>query len=125
MKTKIYLFTSLFVMGFLLNACKTASYVGQYNQLNETKVILSKKNFKVLGSFKGVAKGKKSLFFLSNGKKIGGLIARAKENLLENAAKAGVELKGSRALVNVTTDIYEEDNKVIVIMSAEIIEFTE
>ena len=54
----------------------------------------------------------------------GGLISSAKENLLENAKNNGVELTGSRTLTNVSTDVIQNSNKIKIVVSAEIIEFT-
>ena len=77
-------------------------------------------NFNVLGSFTGSAIAKKSTASI---KDKSGLVALAKTNLLENAKNAGIELKGSRTLTNITTDIIQNQTKVKVVVSAEIIEF--
>ncbi len=116
---KVYLiivFSSL----FFVISCKPTMYVGNYGQVNQTQVVLSNANFRVLGSFTGSAVVKKTTFSIHNNK---GLIAKAKQDLLENARKAGVELTGSRALVNVTTDVVQNEKKLKAIVSAEIIEF--
>lgn len=116
---KIYLLLSVITL-FLTTSCKPTLYLGHYGQVNQTQVVLSNANFKVLGSFSGSAIAKKSTTSIKNKS---GLIALAKINLLENAKNAGVELKGSRTLMNISTDIIQNKNRVKVVVSAEIIEF--
>lgn len=117
---KIYLpLVVLTIISF--SSCKPSLYAGSYGQVNQTQVVLSNSNFKVLGSFTGFAIAKKSSVSI---KDKGGLISLAKENLLQNAKNSGVELKGSRTLTNVSTDIIQNSTKIKVVVSAEIIEFT-
>jgi hypothetical protein len=104
-----------------LASCKPTLYLGNYGQVNQTQVVLSASNFKVLGSFKGIATQKK---FKVSVKDQEGLISQAKSNLLANAKTAGVELTGSRTLINVCVDVVQNKNKVTATVSAEIIEFT-
>lgn len=105
----------------LLSSCKLTSYQGNYGQLNQSQVVLSGANFKVLGSFKGVASAKKSKISIKNEE---GIVALAKANLLENAKSQGVILTGSRTLINVTVDLIQNPKMVTATVSAEIIEFT-
>ena len=44
-------------------------------------------------------------------------------NLLANAKASGIELTGSRTLVNITTDLVQNKNRITVTLSADIIEF--
>ena len=111
----------LVVATVFMSSCKSTFYVGTYGQVNQTQVVLSESNFKVLGSFTGLASDKKKVSGVKNRE---GLFAQAKANLLSNAKSAGVELTGSRVLVNVTTDVIENEDRVTVTISAEIIEFT-
>ncbi len=118
---KIYLLLSVSTI-LLISSCKPALYGGSYGQINQTQVVLSEANFKVLGSFTGSAIAKKSTVSV---KDKSGLVASAKADLLENAKNAGIELKGSRTLINVSTDIIQNQNKVKAVISADIIEFTD
>ena len=113
------LFFSVIMLAFL--SCKPTMYVGAIGQVNQTQVVLSKSNFKVLGSYTGVVTSKNSV---ANIKEMEGLFAQAKANMLANAKLEGILLTGSRALVNVTTDVIQNTNRVTVTISAEIIEFT-
>jgi hypothetical protein len=103
-----------------LASCKSVIYTGDYGQLNQTQVVLSNANFTVLGHFKGVVTEKKVKRSI---KDMPGLTARAKEKLFENAKSAGVQMEGSRTLVNVTTDMVQTSSWVTVTVSGEIIEF--
>lgn len=107
----LFLFTS---------SCKVVSYTGYVGQATQTQVELSEANFKHLGYFTGIASSKKSAFSI---KDKAGVISEAKKNLIENAKKEGVELSGSRTLVNVTTDVVQNSGRVTCTISAEIIEF--
>lgn len=118
---KIYLSVALLIMIFA-TSCKASLYDGGYGQINQTQIVLSKSNFNVLGSFTGVAMTKKRSMSI---KDKSGLISLAKANLLENAKNSGIELKGSRTLTNVSTDIVQNSKHVKVVMTAEIIEFTD
>lgn len=115
-----YLTLSLLAI-ITMSSCKPALYLGSYNQVNQTQVVLSNSNFKVLGSFTGSAITKISSMSI---KDKNGMVALAKANLLENARSQGVELTGSRTLINVTTDVIQNIKHVKVVVSAEIIEFT-
>ena len=44
-------------------------------------------------------------------------------NLLANAKAAGIELTGSRTLINITTAVVQNKNRITVTLSADIIEF--
>lgn len=115
---KIIIIT-LITAGF--TSCKTPSlYSGGYQQQNQTQVILSDSNFKVLGSFTGTATEKILTGNITNKE---GIISQAKTKMLENAKAAGVLLTGSRALVNVSVDLIETKKRISATMSAEIIEF--
>lgn len=117
---KIYIPLACFIL-LTASSCKTALYDGSYGQVNQTQVVLNNANFNVLGSFTGFVMTKKSSMSI---KDKSGLVALAKANLLENAKNSGVELKGSRTLMNVSTDIIQNSKHVKVVVSAEIIEFT-
>ena len=114
------LYFSIIVVG-LLTSCKVSTYQGNYGQVNQTQVLLSGANFKVLGSFKGIATAKKLKMTIRD---MEGLVSTAKTNLLTNAKSAGVDLTGSRTLVNVCVDVIQNRKMVTVTVSAEIIEFT-
>lgn len=101
-------------------SCLPTKFSGTYAPLNQTQVVLSSNNFRVLGSFTGVASDKKMKFSVKNKD---GLIARAKADLLEKAKAAGVTLDGSRTLVNVTVDVMQNKKRITASVSAEIIEF--
>ena len=101
--------------------CKSPSlYSGGYQQHNQTQTILSGSNFEVLGSFSGTATEKIMTGNITNKE---GIVSQAKSNLLKEAKAAGVELVGSRTLVNVSVDIIETKKRITATMSAEIIEF--
>ncbi|MFT6048460.1 DUF6567 family protein [Patiriisocius sp. Uisw_047] len=111
----------ILVISAVFTSCKTSSlYSGGYQQQNQTQTILSSANFNVLGSFTGTASEK---IMTGNISKKQGIISQAKEKMLEKAKKAGIELIGSRALVNVSVDLIETKNRISATMSAEIIEF--
>ncbi|MCD8402291.1 hypothetical protein LNI98_03980 [Tenacibaculum dicentrarchi] len=111
----------LAVVAVVSISCKTSRYLGDIGQHNQTQVVLNQANFKCLGSFSGESYSKKKKFNFKNNE---GALVQAKLNLIENAKNAGVELTGSRALINITTDIIEHDTKVLARVTAEIIEFT-
>lgn len=104
----------------LLASCKPTLYVVDYGQANKTMVSLSEANFNTLGSFSGIATARKNVINIKDNI---GVLAEAKANLLENAKQAGVELTGSRTLINFATDIVENQNRITVTVTAEIIEF--
>ena len=52
-----------------------------------------------------------------------GLISKAKSSLLSNASAAGVDLTGSRVMINVAIDLVQNKNVATVTVSADIIEF--
>jgi hypothetical protein len=114
-------FYFLIIVLFFISSCKSTFYKLDYSQVNQTQVVLSGANYNVLGSFTGSATEKKMKMTIRN---MEGLLATAKANLLAKARSAGVEMEGSRALVNVTSDIIENNKMVTVTISAEIIEFT-
>ena len=104
-----------------LTACKPTLYSGNFGQVNQTQVVLSNANFKVLGSFSGTVTENK---MTSSVKDREGIISQAKRNLLANAKAKGIELTGSRTLTSVCVDVVQNSRKVTVTVSAEIIEFT-
>lgn len=110
-----------FSMLILLASCSTmANHTGHMGQSSSTQVELSEANFKILGSFSGIASTKKSVPNIKN--KLG-LMSLAKQDLLANAQKAGVEMTGSRAMIHITTDFTQNENRITCSMTAEIIEF--
>lgn len=114
-----YIVLTLFAI-LITASCKPTLYVGNYGEVNQTQVVLSNGNFNVLGSFTGTSMAKKNVTSIKNKS---GLIALAKTDLLQNAKNAGVELTGSRTLINISTDIIQNDKHVKVVISADIIEF--
>ncbi|MEL0650606.1 MULTISPECIES: DUF6567 family protein [unclassified Algibacter] len=102
-------------------SCKSPSlYSGGYQQHNQTQTVLTSSNFNVLGSFSGTATEKIMTGNITNKE---GIVSQAKTNLLKKAKSAGVELVGSRTLINVSVDITETKKRITATMSAEIIEF--
>jgi len=109
------------VIALAFTSCRTASlHSGGYQQHNQTQTILSSSNFKVLGSFSGTATEKIMTGNITNKE---GIVSQAKANMLQKAKAAGVELIGSRTLVNVSVDILETKKRITATLSAEIIEF--
>lgn len=121
MNTRFSTLCSVIGVTVILSSCKPVYYNGNYGQINQTQVVLNGANFRVLGSFTGTATKRKKLITVKNKE---GLIALAKANFLQNAKSGGVDLTGSRALVNVTVDIIQNLNRITVTFSADIIEFT-
>ncbi len=114
----------LAIMVICMTACKPTYFGGNnafYGQVNETKVVLSSNNFRVLGSFVGHCTTKTKLMTI---KEKDGIVSAAKQDFLNNARAAGVELTGSRAIVNSCVDYVTNKDRVTVTFSAEIIEFT-
>lgn len=104
----------------VVSSCKTTSYSGYVGQSMETRVDLSQANFNVLGSFSGTGTAKTSVISIKNKS---GVVSAAKADLIANAKAAGVELTGARTMINVTTDIIQNPNRITCTMSAEIVEF--
>ncbi|HAA00253.1 MAG TPA: hypothetical protein PK637_03605 [Flavobacteriales bacterium] len=104
----------------VLTSCKATYYSGSYGQLNQTQVVLSTSNFKHLGTFSGISSIKKMKLSIKDRE---GLISEARKNLLQNAKSAGVELTGSRTLVNVSVDMIQNPKRVVVTVTGDIIEF--
>lgn len=111
----------LLVSGLLLTSCKTTVYTGSFGQVNQTQVQLSNANFRMLGSFSGMASERLVSIGVKNKE---GLISQAKADLLAKAKAAGVELTGSRTLTNIAVDVIQNPNRVTLTLSADIIEFT-
>ncbi len=109
----------LFLTG--ISSCKETLYIGSAGQQQQTQVVLTNSNFKVLGSFEGSASYSKMQSSIKNKE---GLLSSAKADFLQRATAAGVVLTGSRAIVNVVTDVVENKNRITATYSAEIIEFT-
>ena len=102
-------------------SCKTPSlHSGGYQQQNQTQTILTGSNFDVLGSFSGTATQKIMTRNITDKE---GIVSQAKANMLAKAKEAGIELVGSRTLVNVSVDILETKKRITATLSAEIIEF--
>ncbi len=116
---KKLLMLTLFLLA--LNACKPVKYQAFYDKQNTTKVVLNTDNFKISGTFTGEAIVKK----VTNFKKSDGLLAKARENLVEKAEKAGYKLEGSRTFINISIDYIESKEKIKAVITADLIEFTE
>ena len=113
-----------FLLFAILSSCKPTQYGGSnafYGQVNQTQVVLSEANFKVLGSFVGHSTARTSLLSVKDKE---GLVTAAKQDFLNNAKAAGVTLTGSRTIINSCVDFLNNDNRVTVTFSGEIIEFT-
>jgi hypothetical protein len=119
--SKLRSFVAIIATSTLIMSCKPTVYLGSLGNVNQTQVILTKGNFKVLGSFSGTASSSKMLIGIKNKQ---GIVAEAKANLLENAKKGGAELTGSRTFINMTTDLVENSGRITATVSAEVIEFT-
>ncbi len=104
----------------LISSCRSSLHKGGYNQQNQTRTVLSEANFNVLGSFTGTATEK---IITGNITDKEGIISQAKKNLLKQAKSKGVELIGSRTLINVSVDLIETKKRITATISAEIIEF--
>ena len=118
---KILLFVAV-VLCF--SSCRMTQFGGDrafYGQSNETKVVLSSNNFQVLGSFTGHATSK---FRRGSIKDKDALVTAAKMDFLKNAKAAGVDLVGSRTIVNTCVDYMQNNKFISVTFSGEIIEFT-
>lgn len=111
---------SVFITAAFMSCKSPSLYSGGYQQHNQTQTILSSANFKVLGSYSGTATEKIMTGNITNKE---GIVSRAKKNLLEKAKSDGVELVGSRTLINVSVDLIETKKRITATMSAEIIEF--
>lgn len=109
-----------FVVLIGLAGCKSTIYVGNVGQQHQTQVVLTGSNFKVLGSFEGSASYRKQQVGIKDKE---GLMSAAKADFLQKANAAGAGLTGSRAIVNVVTDIIENENRITATYSAEVIEF--
>ena len=111
----------IMVITVAFTSCKTSSlYSGGYQQQNQTQTVLSGSNFNVLGSFTGTATEKIMTGNITNKE---GVISQAKAKMLREAKAAGIELNGSRALINVSIDLIETKKRISATMTAEIIEF--
>jgi hypothetical protein len=99
-------------------SCRPSKH--SFTQMNQTRTVLSSANFEMLGSFKGTATVK---ILTGNITDKEGVVYQAKAKMLESAKLAGVELTGSRSLVNVSIDIIETNKRISATVSAEIIEF--
>ena len=117
---KKQLIIAAIIFAFFTQACKSpVTYHAYFDKQNTTEVVLTKGNFKVLGHFTGTAKVKKT----TNFSKAEGLLSKARKDMIENAEKAGYELKGSRTFINTSIDYIETDSSIKAIISADLIEF--
>ncbi|MDR2962223.1 MAG: hypothetical protein LBU90_01055 [Bacteroidales bacterium] len=108
------------VSAICFSSCKLSAHLTTSDAVN-TNVNLSQANFKVLGSFTGVATGKTQELSIKGEP---GLLSQAKADLLNKAKAGGADLKqGSRALINVTTEVKKNNKHIVVTMTAEVIEF--
>ena len=114
----------LAIMVICMTSCKLTYFDAnnaRYGQLNQTQVVLKENNFKVLGSFQGQYTTKVRLMNIKDKE---GLVSAAKQEFLRSAREAGVNLTGSRAIINPSVDIVKNKRRITVTFSAEIIEFT-
>ena len=117
-------FTILFgLLTILTTSCATHNGLTKNINQNNTEVVLSKNNFKIIKSVKGSAKA--TYIFGIGGHSKNGLVAEAKANMLENAKLEGT----SRAIINETVEIKGSAFPFVgvykVIVSGQIVEFTE
>lgn len=113
----------LIVLTLFLTSC--ASHYGlpkNFNQ-NTTEVILTKKNFKVIQMVKGEAEA--TYIFGIGGLAKNGLVAEAKAKMLGSAGMEGASRSIVNEVVEVKTSGFLFVSKYKVIVSAQIIEFTE
>lgn len=103
-----------------LTSCATI-YEADYGNINQTEIVLTNANFNNLGNFHGSVTEKRTKVSIKN---MEGLISRAKADLLLNAKNAGVEVKGSRMLVNISVDVMKNFRRITVTVNADVIEFT-
>ncbi|AUC76133.1 DUF6567 family protein [Olleya sp. Bg11-27] len=113
----------LLVMTLFLSSCATHYGLPKnYNQ-NTTEVVLTKKNFKVVQIVKGEAQA--TYIFGIGGLAKNGLIAEAKAKMLKSAGMEGAARTVVNEIVEVKTSGFLFVNKYKVIVSGQIIEFTE
>jgi len=103
-----------------LASCKPTKFIGNYGQINQTQVILSENNFVNHGTFTGIATEKANK---ANIKDQNGLLTLARQNFLENAKNAGVNMSGSKTLINTNVDVVKNLKRITVSFTADIIEF--
>lgn len=126
---KIIYRLGFFTTILFLNSCVTTSapksmviakYTPEYAPVEKQKIILSEANFNFLGAFSGTVIKKYVTPSIENDQ---GLIAMAKQTMLTNAKKRGVELTGSRVLTNISIDIVRNNSSIATTFCADIIEF--
>ncbi|MBD0831315.1 DUF6567 family protein [Aestuariibaculum sediminum] len=111
------------LLTILTTSCATHNGLTRNMNQNNTEVVLSQNNFKIIKTVKGFAKATYILGIGGHSKN--GLVSEAKSNMLENANLEGT----SRAIINETVEIkgsafpFVGTHKVIV--SGQIIEFTD
>ena len=119
-------FLIIFLSSILMTSCATGLHSGKFFNVNNnnTNVVLTKNNFKVVEKVTG---NSTATYILG----IGGisnkaLIAKAKTNMLENANLIG----NAKAIINFTTEVHTTQinpffSRKTITVSAHIIEFTE
>lgn len=105
----------------LLFSCKPTAFFSSYGEVNQTQIVLDSSNFRVLGTFTGRAVEKKSQISIKGSQE--GLISAARMDLLAKAKAAGIELTGSRTMVNVNVDSKSNTKHIVATITADIIEF--
>lgn len=113
----------LLVTALVFTSCATHHGLPKnYNQ-NSTEVVLTKKNFKVVSIIKGEAEATYILGF--GGLNRNGLVAEAKANMLKSSGMEG----SSKTIINEVVEVKRSGfvfvNKCKVIVSAQLVEFTE
>ena len=113
----------LVLVALFMTSCASHHGVPKNHNQNTTEVVLTKKNFKVVSIVKGEAEAKYILGF--GGLNKNGLVAEAKVNMLKSASIEGT----SRAVINEVVEVKASGfifvSKYKVIVSAQVIEFTE
>ncbi|MCR4738195.1 MAG: hypothetical protein K5846_08575 [Bacteroidales bacterium] len=108
---KLFLIAFFGITAMLATSCLPLKSLSSNQNVNQTQVILSQANFKVVGIARGEAKG-------NTDTKI--LVQNAYSKMIENA-----NLTGSQALVNINYERRDKHNRCThVIVTATIIEFT-
>lgn len=98
-------------IGGVLSSCQLTTYTGSFDQAGHTQVVLSEANFNTLGSFVGIASGKKYQLTVQGQE---GLISLARRDLYSKVKERGIVMDGSKMLVNISIDVAQNKNRVTV-----------
>lgn len=118
---KIYML--LLLVSAVMTSCASHHGLPKNHNQNTTEVVLTKNNFKVVSMVKGEAEATYVLGF--GGLSKNGLVSEAKAKMLANAGLEGTARTVINEVVEVKTSGLFFVSKYKVIVSAQIIEFTE